>query len=188
MWTFVVFMSCFSFCFVFYFFWWKNTFYLASSLVPTSNNITNNQPVPSVCVRVPHSPSLDDSGDGESPASPVDKTHHHDFTTLVVRESSTRIIYQINKIQIFFSHSKKNYFVCSQKKKCLSKSNLSIFIVISLLPYAFCACYFAISWFCRYYLWAFRDSSFCNFCKNVEFTRGRSLITWCRGEGGMKIC
>ncbi|XP_070494364.1 potassium channel subfamily T member 2 isoform X2 [Chironomus tepperi] len=51
--------------------------------VPTSNNITNNQPVPSVCVRVPHSPSLD-SGGAESPPSPVDKPHHHDFTTLVV--------------------------------------------------------------------------------------------------------
>lgn len=75
----------------------KNTFYLADHIVPTSNNITNNQPVPSVCVRVPHSPSLD-SGGGESPPSPVDKPHHHDFSTLVVRESSTRIIYQIKKI------------------------------------------------------------------------------------------
>lgn len=64
-------------------------------IVPTSNNITNNQPVPSVCVRVPHSPSLD-SGGVESPPSPVDP-HHHDFTTLVVRESSTRIIYEIQK-------------------------------------------------------------------------------------------
>lgn len=69
---------------------------MADHIVPTSNNITNNQPVPSVCVRVPHSPSLD-SGGGESPPSPVDKPHHHDFSTLVVRESSTRIIYQNKK-------------------------------------------------------------------------------------------
>lgn len=74
---------------------------MADHIVPTSNNITNNQPVPSVCVRVPHSPSLD-SGGGESPPSPVDKPHHHDFSTLVVRESSTRIIYQIKKKSIMY--------------------------------------------------------------------------------------
>lgn len=56
-----------------------------SCVVATSNNITNNQaPVPSVCVRVPHSPSLD-SGENSVSSSPVEKAHH-DFATLVVRE------------------------------------------------------------------------------------------------------
>lgn len=64
-------------------------------IIATSNNITNNQPVPSVCVRVPHSPSLEESGaDSPTPGSPVEKTQH-DFATLVVRESSTR---SLNKI------------------------------------------------------------------------------------------
>ncbi|CRL02893.1 CLUMA_CG015879, isoform B [Clunio marinus] len=51
--------------------------------VATSNNINDNQaPVPSVCVRVPHSPSLD-SGENSVPGSPVERTQN-DFTTLVV--------------------------------------------------------------------------------------------------------
>lgn len=54
-------------------------------VVATSNNNSNNQaPVPSVCVRVPHSPSLD-SGDNSVPGSPVEKLQN-DFATLVVRE------------------------------------------------------------------------------------------------------
>jgi hypothetical protein len=49
-----------------------------------SNNVTNQAPVPSVCVRVPHSPSLD-SAENSVPSSPtVEK--HSDFATLVVRE------------------------------------------------------------------------------------------------------
>lgn len=56
-----------------------------SCVVVTANNISNNQaPVPSVCVRVPHSPSLD-SGENSDSSSPVEKVHH-DFATLVVRE------------------------------------------------------------------------------------------------------
>lgn len=67
------------------------------NVVATSINITNNQaPVPSVCVRVPHSPSLD-SGENSTPGSPVEKAHH-DFATLVVREfvnpkSKSKIIF-----------------------------------------------------------------------------------------------
>lgn len=77
---------CFS-CFVR--FGYKNLFLLAhqnkKNVVATSNNITNNQaPVPSVCVRVPHSPS-NSSGENSTPGSPVEKAHH-DFATLVVRE------------------------------------------------------------------------------------------------------
>lgn len=55
-------------------------------IVATSNNVTNNQvPVPSVCVRVPHSPSELDSGENSAPGSPVEKVHL-DFASLVVRE------------------------------------------------------------------------------------------------------
>lgn len=53
-------------------------------------------PVPSVCVRVPHSPSLDSDKQSDSPGSPVparDKKYHLDitnntteFATLAVRE------------------------------------------------------------------------------------------------------
>lgn len=54
-------------------------------VVITSNNITMNQaPVPSVCVRVPHSPSLG-SGENSVPSSPT-MEKAHDFATLVVRE------------------------------------------------------------------------------------------------------
>ena len=102
-------MSCFSFVFCVLFLMEKIHF-IWHHIVPTSNNITNNQPVPSVCVRVPHSPSLD-SGGCESPPSPVDKPHHHDFTTLVVRESSTRIIYQIKKSILFKNNSLPSNFV-----------------------------------------------------------------------------
>lgn len=77
---------CFS-CFVR--FGYKKSVFVGSSkqkkVVTTSNNITNNQaPVPSVCVRVPHSPS-NSSGENSTPGSPVEKAHH-DFATLVVRE------------------------------------------------------------------------------------------------------
>jgi hypothetical protein len=49
-----------------------------------SNNVTNQAPVPSVCVRVPHSPSLD-SAENSVPSSPIVEKHS-DFATLVVRE------------------------------------------------------------------------------------------------------
>lgn len=81
---------CFSlgFSLVIYFYFWKICLcWLIKNqiVVATSNYITNNQaPVPSVCVRVPHSPSLS-SGENSVPGSPVEKAHH-DFTTLVVRE------------------------------------------------------------------------------------------------------
>lgn len=58
-------------------------------------------PVPSVCVRVPHSPSLD-SEKSESPGTPVKDTKYHldistcntthDFATLAVRECVTKKI------------------------------------------------------------------------------------------------
>ena len=42
-------------------------------------------PVPSVCVRVPHSPSID-SGKSDSPNSPRNKIYAFDYPTLAVRE------------------------------------------------------------------------------------------------------
>lgn len=87
---FVLFWFFFSFLFfhVFSFHLEKSVFVGSSKIeivVATANNVTNNQaPVPSVCVRVPHSPSLD-SGENSTPGSPAEKAHH-DFATLVVRE------------------------------------------------------------------------------------------------------
>lgn len=52
-------------------------------------------PVPSVCVRVPHSPSLDSDKQSDSPGSPplvrdkkyhLDNTNTTEFATLAVRE------------------------------------------------------------------------------------------------------
>jgi hypothetical protein len=80
-------------------------------LVTASNNITNNQPVPSVCVRVPqsHSPSL---GSGSSPGSPVEKIQHHDFATLVVRESSSRKTIELKfSINFFIFQSSKKFYI-----------------------------------------------------------------------------
>lgn len=56
------------------------------SLVTTSNYLTNLNmaPVPSVCVRVPHSPSNGSEKSDSTPSSPLEK--HHGFSSLVVRE------------------------------------------------------------------------------------------------------
>jgi hypothetical protein len=60
-------------------------------IVATSIDISNlaPAPLPSVCIRVPHSPSLD-SGENSVPTSPVER-EHHDFATLVVRESKNSV-------------------------------------------------------------------------------------------------
>lgn len=73
-------------------------------VVATSNNNTNNQaPVPSVCVRVPHSPSLD-SGENSLPGSPVEKVQY-DFATLVVREFVNPKIQKKTKLFLLFKLS-----------------------------------------------------------------------------------
>ena len=61
-------------------------YYKFLSLVTTSNYLTNLNmaPVPSVCVRVPHSPSNDSGKSDSTPSSPHEK--HQGFSSLVVRE------------------------------------------------------------------------------------------------------
>lgn len=77
--------------------------YFHSSVVATNNNNTSiNQqlmaPVPSVCVRVPHSPSID-SRKSDSPGSP---RKIYQFATLAVRECATRLHVFVIFINFFF--------------------------------------------------------------------------------------
>lgn len=68
----------------------------------TNNNTSSNQhqymaPVPSVCVRVPHSPSID-----SGPCTPLKKLPiDSDFTALAVRECATRVCMQNQKKNAF---------------------------------------------------------------------------------------
>jgi hypothetical protein len=73
-------------------------FIIKKNVVISATNNINQAPVPSVCVRVPHSPSLD-SGENSVPSSPVEKVHH-DFATLVVREF---VKPKQNQIKTFFT-------------------------------------------------------------------------------------
>lgn len=68
----------------------------------TNNNTSSNQhqymaPVPSVCVRVPHSPSID-----SGPCTPMKKLPiNSEFTALAVRECATRVCMQmLSKVKI----------------------------------------------------------------------------------------
>lgn len=78
----------------------------------TNNNTSSNQhqymaPVPSVCVRVPHSPSID-----SGPCTPLKKLPiDSDFTALAVRECATRVCMQNQKKKCFQNPNlhKKNY-------------------------------------------------------------------------------
>lgn len=67
----------------------------------TNNNTASNQhqymaPVPSVCVRVPHSPSLD-----SGPCTPMKKLPiDSDITALAVRECATRVCMQKKNVAL----------------------------------------------------------------------------------------
>lgn len=82
----------------------------------TNNNTSSNQhqymaPVPSVCVRVPHSPSID-----SGPCTPLKKLPiDSDFTALAVRECATRVCMQ-NQTKCF---QNPNLY----KKKTIRKSH-----------------------------------------------------------------
>lgn len=125
---------------------WKKSVFVGSSkieiVVATANNITNNQaPVPSVCVRVPHSPSLD-SGENSTPGSPVEKAHH-DFATLVVREF---VKPKTNQKQRNFSH-KKLFFLVSllNFSLCLHANKLLFCCVHSCSSYIYLPLLFSSS-------------------------------------------
>lgn len=136
-------------------------------LVATPNNITSNQPpVPSVCVRVPHSPSLE-SGENSTPGSPVEKAHY-DFATLVVRE----FVNPKSKSKLIFLYY-QNFLFSLHARFCLDKlfwAQLKLFILFKKHSHLrSCSCHQHFRLDSLFKLNSIFTVNILTFCENIYF-------------------